>query len=329
MASAQRLVSAPVVGCTTVGVLAPLLPPDQIGAVALGLYGDWVRVGIGVAPELSKSALGRSRDAVLQAAAKLGRSIDELDAIHHVGLTMLAGRSGQEAFCVGSAAAVPKLRFVGGCAATGECVDGPAWVWVNGEVMTDAGIVILLESNLPFQVVTSGHLVPTAARTVVTAAAGRTVYELDGWPAAPRLRELVAGLGDRLDEPRPSHAFARYIDGVPYVRSMQRIDTTALQLATSVDPGHVLRLMRPGDLIATTRRDLALAAERAGGTLATLIGFSCLGRHHEAETSGLAEELAMVYSDYAMTGLRTAGEQSGMLLVNHTLTGLAIGSRPL
>jgi hypothetical protein len=99
----------------------------------------------------------------------------------------------------------------------------PTSVWVNGEVLTDAGVVIVLESDQPFHAVTSAHLVPTELRTVVTAVSGRVIEQLDGRPAAPRLRQLIASIGDRLDEPRPSHAFARYINGVPYVRSLHEV----------------------------------------------------------------------------------------------------------
>ena len=37
-------------------------------------------------------------------------------------------------------------------------------------------------------------------------------------------------------------------------------------------------------------------------------------------------ELAATYAGYPMVGFQTVSEQSGMLLVNHTLTGLAIGA---
>jgi hypothetical protein len=84
--------------------------------------------------------------------------------------------------------------------------------------------------------------------------------------------------------------------------------------------------MRPGDLIGTTRRDLALAAQRVGGEMAALLAFSCAGRHWEAASRNLETELADAYARHPTIGFQTAGEQSGMLLVNHTLTGLAIGA---
>jgi hypothetical protein len=92
-----------------------------------------------------------------------------------------------------------------------------------------------------------------------------------------------------------------------------------------VEPGHVLRVMTSGDLVATTRRDLSSAAARVG-SMAALLAFSCIGRHWEANARALDRALAAAYAAYPTTGFQSMGEQTGMLLVNHTLTGLAIGA---
>jgi hypothetical protein len=99
-----------------------------------------------------------------------------------------------------------------------------------------------------------------------------------------------------------------------------------LVLTCSVEPGHVLRVMQPGDLIGTTRRDLATAATRVGGSVAAFLAFSSLGRHAETMARGSEPELAAAYAACRAVGFHTPSEQSGMLLVNHTLTGLAIGA---
>jgi hypothetical protein len=324
----QRLLCAPVVGGTVSGVVGPgSVPSGAPAAVGLGLYGDAVRVGVAVAPELSKAALTRGRDAVHQAAVALGTTVDALDPGRHVAITLFDGRSDHEdAFCIGSAASAPKIRFVGGAPATELDAAQPTVLWAKGELLTDAGVVIVLDSEQPFHAVSSSHMVATEIRTVVTAASGRVIEELDGRPAAPRLRQLVASLGDTLEEPRPVHALARYLDGVPYVRSLHRVAGDHLVLASAVEVGHILRVMRPGDLIRTTRRDLATATDRVGGTMAAFLGFSCMARHAEAGLRRAGHELVAAHAAYPMIGLQTLSEQSGMLLVNHTLTGLAIGA---
>jgi hypothetical protein len=336
LAGVHRELGAPVVGCSASGVIGPRPAGVELGVVGLGLYGDWVRAGIGVATDLSGAALTHSHDAVHRAAAALGTSADALEPGRHVAITMIDGRyDREEAFCIGSAAAAPRIRFIGGCTST-DHGDGSAMrtsqtsmqtsVWVNGEVLTDAGVVIVLESDLPFHAVTSAHLVPTELRTVVTAVSGRVIEQLDGRPAAPRLRQLIASIGDRLDEPRPAHAFARYINGVPYVRSLHEVTGDHLILTCAVEPGHVLRVMQPGDLLGATRRDLATATTRVGGSIAAFLAFSSTARHDEAVARGADRELAAAYAACHAAGFHTPSEQSGMLLVNHTLTGLAIGA---
>lgn len=324
----RGLAPAPVVGGTGPGVIGARPQRGRRCAVALGLYGDWLRVGIGVATDLSTAApLARSRDAVGQAVASLGLSIDALDPARHVGITIIDGLSPhEEAFCIGTAASAPRARFVGGAASGDDGAGLRARVWAQGEVLADAGVVIVLESALPIEVLRSSHLVPTELRTVVTEASGRIIHQLDGMPAVRRLHALAAQLGATEDALALSIAFARYLDGVPYMRSMTRIEGDNLHIASAVEPGHVLRVMRPGDLIGTTRRDLATAATRVGGEVGALLAFSCISRHWEAAARDLEPALAEAYAAYPVVGLQSAGEQSGMLLVNHTLTGLVIGA---
>jgi hypothetical protein len=324
----QDALPAPVVGCTTIGVVGGRGHAAPTAA-AIGLYGDWVKVGVGVATDLPKYALSNSRDAVHQAATAIGRKTEALDASRHVAITLVDGSCGQEeAFCIASAATAPQIRYVGGSAATEIGSKRRSFVWAHGEARSDAGIVVLLESRLPFEAVTSQHMIATDIKTVVTSCDGRVIDELDGHPAAQRLHELVRQLGGTLDESKPSeYSLARFVDNVPYLRSMTHIDGHRIHLACAVETGHVLRLMRPGDLIARTRQDLADVAGRLGGELAALVAFSCIGRHWEAAARGIEQPLAEAYAQYPTIGFQSFGEQTGMLLVNHTLTGLAIGTQ--
>jgi hypothetical protein len=242
-------------------------------------------------------------------------------------MTLVDGMCGhEEAFCIGSAAAAPQIRVVGGFAATEPGSTRSSLVWANGEALANAGVVVLFETTVPFEAVTSSHLVATDVRTVVTAANGHLIDELDGRPAVERLRELMATLGVELDPSLPpTHAFARVIDGVPYVRSIVGFDGSRVKLASAVEAGHVLRLMRPSDLIGVTNNDLAAAAQRVGGKMSALVAFSCLGRHWAAEATGIDRELEACYAAYPTIGFQSFGEQTGMLLVNFTLTALVIG----
>src|SRR5690348_5381083 len=50
----QQALPAPVIGCTTIGVIANTADAEAPSAAAIGFYGDWLRVGIGIATELPK-----------------------------------------------------------------------------------------------------------------------------------------------------------------------------------------------------------------------------------------------------------------------------------
>lgn len=322
------LAPARIVGGTTIGVIGPGRSTEKnFAAVALGMYGDAVRVGIGVARELPLGGLTRARDAMVAAARDLGTPLEAMTSSRHVGITFVDGKCGQEeTFCIGSAAAAPQIRVVGGCAASEVASPRKPFVFVDGAALQDAGIVAMLETELPFHPLRSQHLLATDSRMVVTSSSGRVIEELDGKPAFQRLQALVHQLGGELQGDQfQLYNFARFVDGIPYVRSIVGFDGDRILLASGVDNGHVLRLMRPGDLIGTTQKDLANAVAQVGGQTSALLAFSCIGRHWEAATRGVSDELSLAYAAYGAIGFQSYGEQSGMLLVNHTLTGLAIG----
>jgi hypothetical protein len=317
--------AVPVIGCSTRSVIGTAgLRPH--GTVALGLYGEGVRVGIGVATDLRDGAQPRTRAAVERAAAGLGLTCETLDPARHVMVTIFDGSSHMdELFCFASAVSAPQLRVVGGSCSSRKRDGAVRRVFAYGEALEDAGIVLVLEPDVKFEVITSSHLVPTELRCVVTAATDRTITELDGVPATRRFAQLIGKLGGTLGPNTPSEfTFARFIDGVPYVRALAAVSPDSLELACSVDIGHVLRIMRPGDLLAQTSRDLAELAQRFGA-ISALLAFSCTFRGREAQTRGLTEELARLFDQFPTTGLQCFGEQAGMLFVNHTMTALALG----
>src|SRR5690606_18928491 len=109
-----------------------------------------------------------------------------------------------------------------------------------------------------------------------------------------------------------------------YVRSVSGVAGDELRLAAAVDEGAVLRIMRPGDLVAQTPSALAGASSRLG-QLDAALAFSCLSRHLEAQSRGATAALDDVYATLPVCGFHSFGEQSGPLLVNHTLAALALG----
>lgn len=343
---AERMAVARVVGCTSIGEIAG--PVATGTAVALLIDGVRVRFGVGLAPELSRGPIQAGRAAVVAAAAELGLAADQLDPARHVAITLVDGRSPMaEGFCLGTAATAPRIGFVGGAASdscdmprslalAGRAAVAPgarstAALFHDGVAHRDAGLAVVVAPSGSFEVITSEHMIPTPLRVVVTSAdpSRRLVLELDGQPAARRYAEVIraAGANGPLDNALAARfPFAVYVGGRPYVRSVSGVAGDELRLAAAVDEGAVLRIMRPGDLVAQTRAALAGAHARLGA-LDAVLAFSCLGRHLEAVSRGATGALDDVYAMLPMCGFHSFGEQAGPLLVNHTLAALALGGR--
>jgi hypothetical protein len=332
----QRLAPARVIGCTSIGEIAG--PVATGTAVAMLLDGGATRAGVGVARALSRGPIQAGRAAVVEAAGGIGLVPDALDPARHVAITLVDGRSPvAEGFCLGTAAASPRIGFVGGAASDaldvsrGAAVQEPrlAAIFCDGEALRDAGLVVVMAPPASFEVIVSEHMIPTPLRVVVTGAdpSRRQILELDGHPAARRYAEVIraAGANGPLDNALAARfPFAIYIEGRPYVRSVSGVAGDVLGLAAAVDEGAVLRIMRPGDLVTQTRNALAGAQGRLG-PLDAVLTFSCLGRHLEAVSRGATRALDDVYATLPMCGFHSFGEQSGPLLVNHTLAALALG----
>jgi hypothetical protein len=333
-AAIERATGAPCVACATTGPISAAEPAlrDGDGAsahepqvIAVALSRQWARAGVGIARDLGHRAVASARGATHQAAAALGRAPATLEPERHVAITLFDGRSGhEESFCVGSAGAAPQVKFVGGVA---WAEPGIANLAIGGTEMSGAGAVLLLESERPFRPVSSVHVEPSATRCVVTASNGRRILELDGFPAVSRYRKLLAEMGAPdlpFEALVPRYPLAMYMRGTPYIRSIRAAQGEVLELTSAISSGQVLRVMRSGDLIGSTVKDLAAADEALAGTQ-LLLAFSCVSRRRDAITRSLQASLAAAYARFPVVGFDSHGEQAGMVLVNHTLSGLAIG----
>jgi hypothetical protein len=330
-ALAGRFPSTQVVGCTSSGEIGGEPGVSEGSIAALAFYAPAVKAGVGIARELRGQSLTASRDAVTTAAAALGRAPRELDPRRHVAITLFDGRSSlAEGFCLATAATAPQIQFVGG--ACSDLIGGAprTRTFVGEQVIESGGVVAILETDTPFHVIAWEHLAPTPVKVVVTAADPdqRLLTELDGQPALDRYRELVAGQGGTITDTESAAVFpfARYVEGKAYVRSVYEIEGRALRMASAVETGQILRLMRTGDLVGSTARELERADSLVHGMCA-LVAFSCVARHFESTRSGLVDGLAALYRRFPVVGFHTFGEQLGATLVNHTLTGLALGTR--
>ncbi len=313
------------VGCTTAGEIGPS-GVGTGGVTALGL-GEPARCAARLV-DLDNFQFGGGDQLVQSLAKDLG--VLALDADRHLFVTLTDGLSGMEEVVIASLHTwAPAVSLVGGSAADDFTFTG-TWVAVNGDARTKAAVVMALEPGVQFHAFILHHYQPTPRQVVVTAAdpEHRMVHELDGWPASKVLAEIL-GIPTEDASRRESFdvSFAFEVGGICYMRGVMAIEGTSLRMGGAVEEGVVLRVMSPGDIVAETRLGVAHALAQVPGPAQAMLLFNCAGRMLEAANSGCTAAVAQAMAPVRSVGFTTYGEQYGPMTVNHTLTGLVLGSR--
>ncbi|GHG12903.1 FIST N-terminal domain-containing protein [Paracoccus aerius] len=239
------------------------------------------------------------------------------------GLLLVDGLAGQEDALVATIdAALPSVPTLGGSAGDGLSFK-QTWLLANGQVVTNAAIFLLVETDLSVSEVTFAHFSPTATRVVVTAAIPekRRILELNAEPAAEEYARLTGIATDALT---PSE-FARHplllrMGRHHHVRAISaQTEDGGLSLMSAIDTGTVLTLGRAEDM--TQGFAEALAALPRPPLM--VLGFDCILRRLALEREGLRDQMSELLTRYRVAGFNTYGEQHSGMHVNQTFVGLA------
>jgi len=201
-------------------------------------------------------------------------------------------------------------------------------VFYDGCFHDDAAVLLLLSTNVPFQLVRIQHFVADGEQLVVTETheGQRMVNEINGLSAVEEYARLVGVAPAQLT---PSH-FANWpvvvmIDGTDYVRSIQHANPDgSLTFYCAIDEGVVLRVAHGVALLAKTEAAFAAIEHELGGISGMLV-CDCILRNLEAVRIGCKEAVGGLFQRYRAVGFCTYGEQLGGVHINQTLTGIAFG----
>jgi len=221
------------------------------------------------------------------------------------------------------------IPLAGGSAGDGLAF-GCSHVFANGRALAHGAVLVLVQTELPFEVFKTQHFAAGERRMVVTAAhcPTRTVHEIDGLPAAEEFARVHDTTVDKLGpEFFATHPLLVRVGGGEYVRSIQKMGTDgSLTFFCAIEEGLVLRDARGGELA----RDLAETVDRldrALGGLQLTITFDCILRRLECERMRSLAAVSSLLERGRCLGFSTYGEQLRGIHVNQTLTGVAIGTR--
>jgi hypothetical protein len=200
----------------------------------------------------------------------------------------------------------------------------------DGQVATDCAIVVLIATDVPFEIFKADNFVPTSEKLVVTASdpSRRIVHEFNASSAA---QEFAGAIGLSATDLGPlsfaSHPVVVRVGGEHFCRSIQKVNPDgSLTFFCAIDDGIVLTIAEPKGMVESTRRTLHEVGEKLGG-IDVVLGFDCVLRRLDAQNRQVFRDISDLYEANKVIGFGTYGEQYRSMHLNQTLTGIAFGQR--
>ena len=327
---AKTFAHVPVFGCTTAGELAPDGWADN-SVVALGFDAQDFTVVARPYPDLTNFRVEDGRRFGTELRQELTRCAPEAAGQNSFGILLIDGLcQREEAVMSAIYASLDNIPVVGGSAGDGLRFE-KTWVFYQGQAHTDAAVLILLNTSLPFRLFKCDNFEPTSMKMVVTEAdiERRVVKEINAEPAAEEYSRAVGIMDTKLDAfSFASHPVLVRVGGSYYARSIQQMNPDgSLSFFCAIDEGMVLTAARSRNPVGATL-DLFAETRAEIGDVSLYLGFECVLRRLDAEQHQFARDMSELYRNNKVVGFHTYGEQYRSMHVNQTLTGVAIGKRP-
>ena len=306
-----------VIGCTSSGLVGPR-GYQRGGITAVSLSKSAFRVEPHLIKPLSDTK------AQVESIARAAKSSNDGKTF---GLLLVDGLSKmEEELAAELGLQLPNIPIVGGSAGD-DLRLRETHVWYKNEFHSDAAILALVTTDLPFQPLQVHHFIPGKRTVEITSAdpKNRTIFEINGESAALAYADLVeVSLSDLNSNVFSKHPLLLEHEGKYYVRSIQRVNGDgSLMMYCAVETGQ-----KPW--IAEPRDPLTVLGEAFNGLPAGIrdpslvIGFDCILRRLEFEQRRIDSTVGKFMAEHNVIGFCTYGEQFDSRHINQTFTGVAI-----
>jgi hypothetical protein len=325
---ARCFAGVPVVGCTTAGEIGPAGCRDH-SIAGVSFAAKTFTAEIGHLEKLRRFQLPDGVAFAQDLRRQLEAAAPESAAQNSFAFLLVDGLSGhEEQLAHALQQGLGEIPLIGGSA--GDSLNFErTFVYWDDCFSSDAAVLVLVTTPLPFTEFKTQHFVPTDERLVVTSARPheRVVVEINGLPAAQEYARILGLDSGDLD---PVHFAASpvvvLIDGANYVRSIQKAGPDgSLKFYCAIERGVVLRVARSGDLLANLEAALSRVRTQIGPPQVVLT-FDCILRRLEITETGIEGAVSDLLRRNNAVGFNTYGEQFCGVHVNQTLTAIALGS---
>lgn len=326
-ALARAYPGVPVAGCSTAGELSAEGLTEG-GLVVIAFPRRGFEVVSALIPDVARLSVERGSEAVARLRAELARRKPAAKPGQTFALSLIDGLCMREEAVVSSIDwALGEIPLVGGSAGD-DLAYRSTTLLHDGKVHSDAAVLILVHTELPFRVFKSDNFEPTADKLVVTHSdpAQRTVYELNAEIAAYEYA-MVAGLDPGRLSPFgfAAHPMVVRVGGEYFCRSPRTTNPDgSLSFFCAIDDGVVLTVAKPVDLVESLEVALERVEQDLGG-VDWILGFDCVLRRLDAQNRQVTHKISDLYRRHNVFGFNTYGEQYRTMHLNQTFTGIAIG----
>jgi len=324
---ARRFGVTPVVGCTTAGEITPE-GWSEGAVVAIGFLRCHFAFIAQPILDLSNFHVQAGRELTKRLRADLDSLRPGFPGKGRFGLLLVDGMCRREEAVVSALQmALDDIPIVGGSAGDGLRFER-TFVIHGGRAYSDAAVLTLVTTDLPFKTFRNSNYDPTPVKMVVTEADNelRVVKELNAEPAAKEYARVCGILDGALDAfSFASHPVLVSVGGEYFVRSIQRVNPDgSLSFFCAIDEGLVFTAAKRRDPIESLG-SLFDGIEHELGEVDLYLGFDCVLRRLAAEREQVAQSMSNLYRAKRVVGFNTYGEQYTSMHVNQTFTGVAIG----
>jgi hypothetical protein len=325
---ARRFGATPVIGCTTAGEITPEGWTEG-AVVAIGFLRRHFVFMARPILDLTNFQVEAGRELTKRLRADLAATRPGFATWGVFGILVVDGLCRREEVVVTALQmALEEIPIVGGSAGDGLRFER-TFVIHGGKAHTDAAVLALVATDLPFKTFRSDSYEPTATKMVVTEAdiENRIVKELNAEPAAAEYAR-VCGIVEPLDAfSFAAHPVLVSVGGEHFVRSIQRVNPDgSLSFFCAIDEGLVFTAASRSDPMESLAT-LFGGIEEELGEVDVYLGFECVLRRLAAEREQMAQPMSKLYRAKRVVGFNTYGEQYTSMHVNQTFTGVAIGRR--
>lgn len=298
---------AQVFGCTTAGeIVSGKMLKNSLVAMAFDASAvSDVKIEVVENPKNENSV----RKAFAAFEGHFKTPLTEMDPSKYVGMIFVDGLSGAEEKLIDKIGDLTNVTFIGGSA--GDDLKFEAThVFANGKSFSNAAILAVLKPGVPFTFIKTQSFCDLGKKLVVTKAneENREVIEFNDKPAAQAYAEVLGVDVEEAPNRFMHNPVGLLIDGVPFVRSPQRIKGSNMLFYCGVTEGMELSLLESTDIIDDTRQAVAQARQELG-SISGIININCILRTLELDQKQLSDDYGKIFADVPTIGFSSYGEQ--------------------